>query len=385
MRAGRTRGARALAPAPPARPAGVTAARASSSSTSTAPSSTPAATWPPPSTPRCAGSRPGTPPLAARRRALVHRQRRARLVARSLAHAGVAPARRRRCCPSSSRSTTAAPARRTRASIPACAEALDAPRATAPLAVLTNKPGDMSRAILDGLGVGRPLLPRSTAAATSPARKPDPGGPAPAAGGGRASRRGRRSMVGDSAIDVRTGRAAGVRTVGVTYGFDPDSLARRAPGRARRPTCAELAARLVVALARLTVLPLTGRSSAPWPTFSSGARRRDLIAGELPAGITDGRGRRRWPACRPRSRARAARWSSPTPPTSRPSATPSRPGCARAATAAPCSSACAEPADADDARPALPLPGRRPHQAGHRRRACACAWTAPSTPSTAGG
>ena len=31
-------------------------------------------------------------------------------------------------------------------------------------------------------------------------------------------------MVGDSAIDVRTGRAAGARTVGVTYGFDPDSF-----------------------------------------------------------------------------------------------------------------------------------------------------------------
>src|SRR5207249_4870760 len=31
-------------------------------------------------------------------------------------------------------------------------------------------------------------------------------------------------IVGDSAIDVRTGRAAGVRTVGVTYGLDPASL-----------------------------------------------------------------------------------------------------------------------------------------------------------------
>ena len=30
----------------------------------------------------------------------------------------------------------------------------------------------------------------------------------------------RRVMVGDSAIDVRTGRAAGAFTVGVSYGFD---------------------------------------------------------------------------------------------------------------------------------------------------------------------
>ena len=33
----------------------------------------------------------------------------------------------------------------------------------------------------------------------------------------------------DSAIDVRTGRAAGVRTVGVRYGFDPESLGREPP------------------------------------------------------------------------------------------------------------------------------------------------------------
>jgi phosphoglycolate phosphatase-like HAD superfamily hydrolase len=36
-------------------------------------------------------------------------------------------------------------------------------------------------------------------------------------------------MVGDSAIDVATGRAAGVRTVGVTYGFDPQGLRAEAP------------------------------------------------------------------------------------------------------------------------------------------------------------
>ena len=31
-------------------------------------------------------------------------------------------------------------------------------------------------------------------------------------------------MVGDSAVDVRTGRAAGVRTVGVTWGLRPQDL-----------------------------------------------------------------------------------------------------------------------------------------------------------------
>lgn len=36
-------------------------------------------------------------------------------------------------------------------------------------------------------------------------------------------------LVGDSAIDVRTGRAAGVRTVGVTYGLDPAGLEAMPP------------------------------------------------------------------------------------------------------------------------------------------------------------
>ena len=95
------------------------------------------------------------------------------------------------------------------------------------LAVLTNKPGDMSRRILDGLGVaGR--FARICGAGDVPAKKPDPAGlrlileqtgiPPEAA-----------VLVGDSAIDVRTGRAAGVRTVGVTYGLDPASLEATPP------------------------------------------------------------------------------------------------------------------------------------------------------------
>jgi len=61
-----------------------------------------------------------------------------------------------------------------------------------------------------------------------PARKPDPAGLVrimadtglrPAA----------TVIVGDSAIDVLTGRAAGVFTVGVTYGFAPESLRATPP------------------------------------------------------------------------------------------------------------------------------------------------------------
>ena len=95
------------------------------------------------------------------------------------------------------------------------------------LAVLTNKPGEMSRHILQGLGVaGR--FARICGAGDVPAKKPDPAGlrlildqtgvPPEAA-----------VLVGDSAIDVRTGRAAGVRTVGVTYGLDPAGLEAMAP------------------------------------------------------------------------------------------------------------------------------------------------------------
>jgi phosphoglycolate phosphatase-like HAD superfamily hydrolase len=53
-------------------------------------------------------------------------------------------------------------------------------------------------------------------------------------------------MVGDSPVDVRTGRAAGVLTVGVSYGLDPEGLRadppdvtvddlRELPGHLRRP------------------------------------------------------------------------------------------------------------------------------------------------------
>lgn len=95
------------------------------------------------------------------------------------------------------------------------------------LAVLTNKPGEMSRAILEGLGVASRFA-RIYGGGDLPARKPDPVGlhrlleeyglPAEAA-----------VLVGDSAVDVKTGRAASVRTVGVTYGFDPEGLLREGP------------------------------------------------------------------------------------------------------------------------------------------------------------
>jgi phosphoglycolate phosphatase len=95
------------------------------------------------------------------------------------------------------------------------------------LAVLTNKPGDLSRRILEGLGLAR-YFARIWGAGDVPLRKPDPGGllgllAALEVPGEDAL------MVGDSAVDVQTARAAGVRAVGVTYGLDPASLEREPP------------------------------------------------------------------------------------------------------------------------------------------------------------
>jgi phosphoglycolate phosphatase len=99
----------------------------------------------------------------------------------------------------------------------------------ATLAVLTNKPGDMSRAILEGLGVaGR--FARVWGAGDVPSRKPDPAGLVAlmAELGAAASET---WIVGDSATDVKAARAAGVRVAGVTWGFHPAELVSARPDR----------------------------------------------------------------------------------------------------------------------------------------------------------
>jgi len=111
---------------------------------------------------------------------------------------------------------------------PGVAEALDALAGTT-LAVLTNKPGDMSRTILGGLGVASRFA-RVRGAGDVPSRKPDPAGLL-----GLMSELGARAgetwMVGDSATDVGVARAAGTRVAGVTWGFQPAALRAAAPDR----------------------------------------------------------------------------------------------------------------------------------------------------------
>jgi phosphoglycolate phosphatase len=101
---------------------------------------------------------------------------------------------------------------------PGVAEALDALEGPA-LAVLTNKPGDLSRRILEGLGVARRFA-RVLGAGDVPSRKAEVEA-AP----------GETWMVGDSATDVAVARAARVRVAGVTWGFHPAALRAAGPDR----------------------------------------------------------------------------------------------------------------------------------------------------------
>jgi phosphoglycolate phosphatase len=113
---------------------------------------------------------------------------------------------------------------------PGMDEALDAlARGGTTLAVLSNKPGDMSRAILEGLGVG-PRFARILGAGDVTARKPDPAGLLALLGelGIQAEQA---WLVGDSATDVRTARAASVRVAGAAWGFDPAGLRAAGPDR----------------------------------------------------------------------------------------------------------------------------------------------------------
>lgn len=95
------------------------------------------------------------------------------------------------------------------------------------MAVLTNKPVNPSRAIVDALGLGQFFI-RVYGGNSFETKKPDPLGvktlmreteTAP----------GHTMIIGDSSIDVLTGRNAGIATCGVTYGFAPHTLCEIAP------------------------------------------------------------------------------------------------------------------------------------------------------------
>ena len=96
-------------------------------------------------------------------------------------------------------------------------EMLEAMNRSCRLAILTNKPQRPTERILDGLGIAA-FFTWVVGGDTTHGRKPDPAGLATliAAAGTTA---GETLMVGDSAIDLKTARAAGVPLCLVRYGF----------------------------------------------------------------------------------------------------------------------------------------------------------------------
>jgi phosphoglycolate phosphatase len=114
----------------------------------------------------------------------------------------------------------------TTAFYPGVLEALDALQ-NRTLCVLTNKPGDLSRALLEGLGASRRFA-RIWGGGDVPSKKPDPEG-LRLLMGELGARPEETAMVGDSAVDVATGRAAHVFTVGVTFGLDPRGVVAARP------------------------------------------------------------------------------------------------------------------------------------------------------------
>jgi phosphoglycolate phosphatase len=96
-------------------------------------------------------------------------------------------------------------------------EMLDDFAGVAPLAILTNKPQRPTARILEGLGIAS-LFKWVVGGDTAHGRKPDPAGLTHIVGAAAATA-GETLMVGDSAIDLRTARAAGTRVCLVSYGF----------------------------------------------------------------------------------------------------------------------------------------------------------------------
>jgi len=100
---------------------------------------------------------------------------------------------------------------------PGTREALDAIAPHATLAVLTNKPQRPSERILEALDVAR-FFSHVIGGDTPFGRKPDPAGLHHLISVSNASQD-TTTLVGDSAIDLRTARAGGVRICLVRYGF----------------------------------------------------------------------------------------------------------------------------------------------------------------------
>ncbi len=90
------------------------------------------------------------------------------------------------------------------------------------MAILTNKPVNPSRAIVEALGLA-PYFSQVYGGNSFATKKPDPEGALKllAEAGVKPDQA---AIVGDSHVDIQTGRNAGLWTLAVTYGFAPHTL-----------------------------------------------------------------------------------------------------------------------------------------------------------------
>lgn len=95
------------------------------------------------------------------------------------------------------------------------------------MAVLTNKPTAISKRILDGLDLSRHFA-RIYGGNSFEHKKPDPTGVRKLLSELEVNSESA-MLVGDSSVDVRTARNAGIRMCGVSYGFQPDSFQEHPP------------------------------------------------------------------------------------------------------------------------------------------------------------
>lgn len=96
-----------------------------------------------------------------------------------------------------------------------------------PMAILTNKPVRFSQAILDGLGLS-PYFRYVYGGNSFEKKKPDPMGVETLLRDFAAAPR-EAMMVGDSEVDIRTARNAGIWACGVSYGLGSDGLRAHPP------------------------------------------------------------------------------------------------------------------------------------------------------------
>jgi len=95
------------------------------------------------------------------------------------------------------------------------------------MAVLTNKPVRFSRALVEGLELGKHFF-QVYGGNSFEQKKPDPIGIETLLRESGIVRE-RAIMVGDSGVDVLTARNANIRACGVTYGFQPEGFLENPP------------------------------------------------------------------------------------------------------------------------------------------------------------